>query len=92
MVMHKRSEQGTISILGTTRMKNWFVPAALLGLSGLGLLFASERARGRMLGWVEQLADGADSLGEFSRFYDEQLEAIQSALDHLAEALEQQKA
>jgi hypothetical protein len=73
-------------------MKNWFVPAALLGLSGLGLLFASERARGRMLGWVEQFADGAESLGDFGRFCDDQLGAIQSALDHLAEALEQQKA
>ena len=73
-------------------MKNWFVPAALLGLSGLGLLFASERARGRMLGWVEQLADSTESLGDFGRFCDEQLDAIQSSLDHLAEALKQQKA
>jgi hypothetical protein len=73
-------------------MKNWFVPAALVGLSGLGLLLASERARRQMRGFLDQLADGADSLGDFSKFCDQQLGAIQETLDRLAEALDEQKA
>jgi hypothetical protein len=73
-------------------MKNWFVPAALVGLSGLALLFASERARRQMRGFLDQLADGADSLGDFSKFFDQQLGAIQESLDRLAEALDEQKA
>lgn len=73
-------------------MKNWFVPAALVGLSGIGLLFASERGRNQMRGFLDHLADGADTLGDFSKFCDEQLAAIQDTLDRLAEALEEQKA
>jgi hypothetical protein len=73
-------------------MKNWYVPAALVGLSGIGLLFASERARTHMLGFLDHLADGAESLGDFSKFCDEQLAAIQETLDRLAEALKEQKA
>lgn len=73
-------------------MKNWLVPAVLVGLSGLGLIFASERARQQMRGLFEQIADGADSLGDFSQFCDEQLGAIQKTLDRLAQALGEEQA
>lgn len=74
------------------RMKNWVVPAVLLGLAGLGLVAASERAREQMRGLFDQIADGADSLGDFSKFCDEQLGVIQNTLDHLAQALEEEQA
>ncbi len=45
-----------------------------------------------MRGFLDHLADGADTLGDFSKFCDEQLAAIQDTLDRLAEALEEQKA
>ena len=39
-------------------MKNWFVPATLLGLSGLALVFASEKGRERVRHFLDDL-DGA---------------------------------
>jgi hypothetical protein len=70
-------------------MKNWLFPATLLGLSGLGLLFATERGRERVREFVDRLLEHGDPLGEFSKFVDEQLDGIQSALDSVAAALEQ---
>lgn len=70
-------------------MRNWLFPAALVGLSGLGLLFASERGRERMRDFVDRLLEHGDPFGEFSKFVDEQLDAIQTALDSVAAALEQ---
>jgi hypothetical protein len=70
-------------------MKNWFIPIAVLGVSGLGLLFASERGREQVRAFFERLVEHGDPLGEFNKFVDEQLTAIQHALDSLAEALEE---
>jgi hypothetical protein len=70
-------------------MRNWLFPAAVVGLSGLGLLFASESGRERLHNFVERLLEHGDPLGEFSKFVDEQLDAIQTALDSVAAALEQ---
>lgn len=73
-------------------MKNWVVPAILVGLAGLGLVVASERVREQVRGLFDQIADGADSLGDFSKFCDEQLGAIQNTLDRLAQAMEEEQA
>ena len=70
-------------------MRNWLFPAAVVGLSGLGLLFASERGRERVRDFVDRLLEHGDPLGEFSKFVDEQLDAIQATLDSVAAALEQ---
>lgn len=70
-------------------MKHWFIPMAVLGVSGLGLLFASERGREHVRTFFDRLMEHGDPLGEFNRFVDEQLTAIQHALDTVAEALEQ---
>jgi hypothetical protein len=71
------------------RMKNWFIPLAVLGVSGLGLLCASERGRGQVRAFFDRLLENGDPLGEFNKFVDEQLTAIQHALDSVAEALEE---
>lgn len=70
-------------------MKNWLFPAALVGLSSLGLFFATERGRERVRDFVDRLLEHGDPLGEFGKFVDEQLDAIQNALDSVAAALEQ---
>lgn len=70
-------------------LKNWLFPAALLGLSGLGLLCASERGRAQMREFFERMVENGDPLSEFSKFVDEQLDVIQRTLDSLAEALEE---
>jgi hypothetical protein len=68
-------------------MRNWFLPITVLGLSGLGLLFASEKARDRVRRAFDILEHG-DPLHEFNKFCEEQLEMIQQNLDRLSEALE----
>lgn len=69
-------------------MKNWWIPATVLGLSGLGLFCASERGRA----FLDRVARNSDPLGEFNRFLDDRLDAIQHTLDDLSDALEEQQA
>jgi hypothetical protein len=73
-------------------MRNWLIPAAVLGVSGLGLLCASERGRESVRNLFERLLEHGDPLSEFHKFVDDQLTAIQRALDSLAEALEEPQA
>jgi len=73
-------------------MKNGFLPVTVLGLSGLGLVFANEKARDRVRRAFDHLLDHGDPLGEFNKFCEEQIEIIQQNLDHLMEALEGQQA
>lgn len=73
-------------------MKNWLVPITLLGVSGLGLLCASERGREQVRHLLDRLLEHGDPLSEFNKFVDGQLTAIQQALDSLAAALEEPQA
>ena len=68
-------------------MRSWFVPLTVLGLSGLGLVFASERGRNELRALLERLA--TEGPGEVNKFLDDQLNAIQDTLDRLAAALEE---
>jgi hypothetical protein len=70
-------------------MKNWFIPIAVVGLSGLGLLCISEKGQEKVQQLFDRITRGDDPLSEFSSFLDQQLTSIQRSLDHLAEALEQ---
>lgn len=72
-------------------MKDWFAPVALLGLSGLGLLMASERGRRQVRGLIDRIGRHADPIGEFHNFLDNQLQAIQNTLDDLAEAMKEEE-
>ena len=72
--------------------KNWWIPATVVGLSGLALFYATDRGRKQMRAFFQRVAREGDPLGEFNRFLDDQLDAIQRALDHLSEAIEEQKA
>jgi hypothetical protein len=73
-------------------MKKWYLPVTVLGLSGLGLLFASERGRQRLRQAFDKLIEHGDPLGEFNKFCEEQLEIIQHNLERLSEALEDPQA
>jgi hypothetical protein len=68
-------------------VRNWLAPLSVIGLSALGLAFASERGRKRMSALLERLGRNGDPMGEVNRFFDAQLDAIQNALDRLAESL-----
>ena len=69
-------------------MKNWYLPIAVLGLSGVGLLFATEKGRERVVGFFDRMAKSENPLGAFNQAFEEQLENIQSALDRLSQALD----
>lgn len=73
-------------------MKNWYLPATVLGLTGLALVFASERGRERVRRVVDGVLKHGDPIGEFGKFCEEQLETIQESLDRLSEALEEPQA
>jgi hypothetical protein len=73
-------------------MKNWFLPATVLGLSGLALVFASEKGRERVGRFLDHLLEHGDPLGEFNKFCEEQLETIQHNLDRLSKALDEPQA
>lgn len=73
-------------------MKNWLIPVTVLGVSGLGLLFASERGREQVREFFDRLMEHGDPLSEFNKFVDEQLTVIQRTLDRLAAALEEPQA
>ncbi len=69
-------------------MRNWLLPVVVLGMSGLGLVFASERGREQVRQLFDRLVSSEDPLGEFNNAIENQLETIQRALDRLSEALE----
>jgi hypothetical protein len=68
-------------------MKNWLLPIAVLGVSGLGLLFASERGRNRLHTLFEDI-NNADPLGQFNQAVEDQLDSIRRTLERLSEVLE----
>lgn len=69
-------------------MKNWLLPIAVLGVSGIGLLFASERGRTRVRQLVHSMVESEEPLADFSRAIEGQLQYIQQTLDQLSEVLE----
>jgi hypothetical protein len=69
-------------------MKNWLLPIAVLGVSGVGLMIVNDRARAKVREFFDHLAQSEDPFGEFNQAVEQQLEYIQSTLDRLSEALE----
>jgi len=69
-------------------MKNWLLPIAVLGVSGIGLVFASKRGRAQVRHFLEHLVESEDPLADFNQAIEGQLQNIQQMLDQLSEALE----
>jgi hypothetical protein len=72
-------------------MKNWLLPVIVLGVSGVGLVFATEKGRSQLRGFFDRMAKSDDPLGTFNRALEEQLNTIQQALDRVSQALEGQQ-
>jgi len=69
-------------------MRSWYVPLAVLGLGGLGLLVLAERGR-RGWRWAAVRVDGApDTLAEWNDAAQRELDRIQTALNRVATSLE----
>ena len=69
-------------------MRKWYVPLAVLGFGGLGLLVLTDRGR-RGLRWaMERMDDAPDTLAEWNDAAQRELERIQTALNRVATSLE----
>jgi hypothetical protein len=69
-------------------MRKVYVPLTLLGLSGIGWLFLTERGR-EALRWIgDELAQGPGRLLEWNEAAQRELDRIQVALNRVAESLE----
>jgi hypothetical protein len=68
-------------------MRKWYVPVTLIGLSGLGMLFLTDRGR-KALRWAFDNIDRApDALLEWNEAAQRELDRIQTALNRVAESL-----
>ena len=70
-------------------MKNWLLPIAVLGISGVGLVCSTERGREQMRNMLNRWLEHGDPLGEFNNFMEARLSELQQALDSLSKALEE---
>lgn len=59
----------------------------VLGVSTLGLVFASERGRAQLRSVLHQLATTEDPMGEFNQAVERELDHIQRTLEQLSHAL-----
>ena len=68
-------------------MRKWYVPVTVIGISGLGVFFLTERGRKAMRWAVENVHRAPDALMEWNESAQRKLDRIQSALDRVAESL-----
>ena len=69
-------------------MRKWYVPMTLFGLSGLGLLFLTDRGRQGLRWAANNLHRAPDTLLGWNELAQHELDRIQSALNRVAETLE----
>jgi len=65
-------------------MRTWYVPLALMGVGGLGVLFLTDRGR-QTLRW---LADNLQHAVEWNEAAQRELDRIQVALNRVSESLQ----
>lgn len=69
-------------------MRKWYVPATVVGLSGLGALLLTERGRAGLRWILENLQRAPDRLLEWNDSAQHELERIQTSLNRVASTLE----
>jgi hypothetical protein len=69
-------------------MRKWYVPATVVGLSGLGALLFTERGRAGLRWMLENLQRAPDRLLEWNDSAQHELERIQTSLNRVASTLE----
>jgi hypothetical protein len=69
-------------------MRKWYVPVTLLGLSGLGMLFLTERGRAALRWILENVHRAPESLLEWNEAAQRELDRIQTALNRVADSLQ----
>ncbi|HYH00679.1 MAG TPA: hypothetical protein VD837_16220 [Terriglobales bacterium] len=69
-------------------MRRWYLPVTVIGISGLGLLFLTDRGRNAMRWVFDNLHRAPDALLEWNEAAQRELDHIQAALNRVAQSLE----
>ena len=68
-------------------MRKWYVPVTVVGISGLGILFLTERGRKALRWALENMNRAPEALLEWNEAAQRELDHIQTALNRVAESL-----
>lgn len=69
-------------------MRRWYLPVTVIGVSGLGLLFLTDRGRNGLRWVFDNLHKAPDALLEWNEAAQRELDHIQAALNRVAQSLE----
>jgi hypothetical protein len=69
-------------------MRKWYVPLTVIGISGLGVVFLTDRGRKAVRWAFENMYRAPDALLEWNEAAQRELDRIQTALNRVAESLE----
>ena len=69
-------------------MRKWFVPLAVLAVSGLGALLLTDKGRETLRRLLARLEEAPQRWAEWNDSAQSELERIQAALNQIAESLE----
>jgi DNA-binding PadR family transcriptional regulator len=69
-------------------MRKWFVPLTVLGVSGIGAWFLTDKGREALRRWRAALDQAPQRWEEWNESAQLELERIQAALNQIAESLE----
>jgi hypothetical protein len=69
-------------------MRNWYVPVAVLGVSGVGVLLFTSRGRAALRWLAENIQRAPGQLLEWNEAAQRELDHIQAALNRVAASLE----
>ena len=70
------------------KMRKWYVPLTLVGLSGLGVLFLTERGRKALRWTFENIHRAPESFLGWNEAAQRELDRIQTALNRVADSLQ----
>jgi len=73
---------------GDDRMNKWFLPLAVFGLGGLGLLALSDRGIEMLEAAARKLRQAPDSFLDWNDAAQSELDRLQQALERVAENLQ----
>jgi hypothetical protein len=69
-------------------MRKWYMPVAVMGVSGVGLWLLSDRGRKAIRWLIEAFHGDPNTLREWNDSAQSELDRIQAALNRIAESLE----
>ena len=70
------------------KAKRWYMPLAVLGVSGLGAFLLSERGRDTVRWVTERIAHHQQKFSEWNEAAERELDRLEEALDRVAASIE----